>query len=355
MTLANCIADIQAAGRNEERHPVVMELRCRVLRNLDEPFPEHIGDDERLLLREQLFMLLSELDASAGGLFIRAEELSEAERLALAELGLMESRRAGTPDRRGLVLFADPRCSILVGDRDHLRLQCRRENWSLDEAFAETDCLDATIEERVEYAFSEAFGYLTASPRRAGTGLDCQVVLHLPALALRGEMPRLMRGLTALHAESRLLGDGGSPGCLLILRNARTLGLSESEIVDTLSRTVRKLEKLEAKARTAMLSEARSLLEDRVWTAYGQLRYGRLLDQDSARDLLGTLRLGCLAGVLEVVDIKEVQDRWSSMGEGCLQVKACAASSEEALDSLRADQFREWLADGTNAPRKDKH
>jgi hypothetical protein len=54
------------------------------------------------------------------------------------------------------------------------------------------DSLDAELDGRLEFAFSEEFGYLTASPP-GGHGSECHAPLHLPALALRGELPAPQR------------------------------------------------------------------------------------------------------------------------------------------------------------------
>ncbi len=270
------------AGEPGKRQAAVLSGSCLLRRNLAERFPDQLGRAERELLRQRLLAALAECDCCRGALAIEAEHLTPAEADCLAELDLLPRRPAASGELRGLLLLADPRLSIRLGDGDHLCLQSRREGWYPEPLWADLDSLDAELDGRLEFAFSEAFGYLTASPRRAGTGLECRALLHLPALGLRGELPRLLRGLAALHGDGRLRGEGAGPGTLLELRNARSLGKSEAELLDAFGELVRKLCEFEAKARERLLSEARSLLEDKVWTAYGRLRYGRLLSAEAA-------------------------------------------------------------------------
>lgn len=343
MGIAAQIDRLHAAGGQDERHPIVLESRVRLLRNLDEPFPLRLGEEERGLLRERLLDHVEDLPPAAGGLFLRMEDLSPPEREALVELGLLDAPLTGGRDLRGLMLCEDPRNSIVVGDRDHFCLQARREGWALDAAYGVVDCLDVALEEQVDFAFSEEFGYLTASPRRAGTGLDLRLLLHLPALGLRAELPRILRGLSALHVEPQLLGASEEPLGLLAVRNARSLGRSEQELLDQLAEVVLKLAEFEDRAREGLLSEARRLLEDRVWTAYGQLRYGRLCSHEEQDALLGTLRLGCLAGIVQDVDATEVQEMWLRLGDGHLQLGAERSLDESDRSALRADRLRRWL------------
>ena len=343
MTIPGTVDTILASDRGEAPHPVVMEVRGRILRNLQEPFPHRLEDEEREILRARLFEQVDDIKASEGCVKLHVEELKPSERRALTELGILDPLPDDHEELRGLVLMSDPRTSVLVGARDHLCIQARRGGWAIDDSYAELDCIDAALEERTNFAFSEAFGYLTASPRRAGTGLDVRIQLHLPALALQGEMPRLLRGLAALHVEPVLSGEGEDPGSILSITNARSLGRSEREILSGLSEVVTKLEEFEEKAREALLSEARSLLEDRVWTAFGQLRYGRMVSGEEADTLLGTLRLGCLAGIMQTVDIAEVQDHWLRVSDGGLQLETGRNLPETELSALRADRLRAWL------------
>ena len=92
------------------------------------------------------------------------------------ELASSRRARAASPCRR-------PRpISVMVNEEDHLRLQVLRSGFALDDAWQEIDRLDDALEQKVNYAFSEEFGYLTACPTNVGTGMRASVMLHLPAL-----------------------------------------------------------------------------------------------------------------------------------------------------------------------------
>ena len=56
----------------------------------------------------------------------------------------------------------------------------------LSELWATLDEFDDILEREVTYAFDEHWGYLTAHPKEAGTGLRAHVTVHLPGSAGRG-------------------------------------------------------------------------------------------------------------------------------------------------------------------------
>jgi len=85
------------------------------------------------------------------------------------------------------------------------------------------------LEERVTYAFSEEFGYLTACPTNVGTGMRASVMLHLPALEHTKQIEKVFRALQKINLAVRgLYGEGSrASGDLYQISNQVTLGKSE--------------------------------------------------------------------------------------------------------------------------------
>lgn len=346
MIPAEMTRELLAVSREAPDHEVALATRLRLVRNLREPFPAGLEPGERLLMRERLLAGLRGCSLLDGARCLEAESLAAHEITFLAEAILGHDRIPDDTAGLGLAFGDDPRLSVLVAAEDHFVISCLRPGLALQEAWACADAMDAALEERFEFAFSEEFGYLAASPRGAGTALAAAVAVHLPALALSEELPKVLRGLGALHLSLAPLngGDEAATG-LFAVGNARTLGREEGEILASLAGTVDKLAEFEARARERLLSEARSLLEDRVWTAYGQLRYARLMDGEKARELLGTLRLGCLAGIIQDITLQEVQAMWRLLQPGHLQAAEGRALDEDDAAELRAARLRDWLGD----------
>src|SRR5204863_4813008 len=132
-----------------------------------------------------------------------------------------------------------------------------------------TDCTDHEFGVRVSFAFHPEFGYLTACPTNVGTGLRASVLIHLPALVLTREITKVLQGLGQVGLTYRgLFGEGSEAlGNLFQLSNQTTLGKSESELLDHLSRMVRQVMDYEERAREALRRDASAALEDRVWRA----------------------------------------------------------------------------------------
>ena len=78
-----------------------------------------------------------------------------------------------------------------------------------------------------------------------------------------------MRGLYGEHSE--VMGN------LFQISNQTTLGRSERDSIESLERVTRQIIETEERARERMVRDARIQIEDKVWRAYGTLRYCRAI------------------------------------------------------------------------------
>src|SRR5205807_3901232 len=132
------------------------------------------------LLRDRISKL--ELSPKLG--YLNVPSLSTLDRQFLVERQLISRELAAAEGPRGVALGPAETVSLMVNEEDHLRLQVMRSGFALDEAWQDIDRTDHLLEQRVTYAFTEEFGYLTACPTNVGTGMRTSVMLHLPALVM---------------------------------------------------------------------------------------------------------------------------------------------------------------------------
>jgi protein arginine kinase len=196
--------------------------------------------------------------------------------------------------RAGGALLVQDEASVMVNEEDHLRLQTLRSGFTLESAWEQVASLDRELGSQLPYAFHSEFGYLTSCPTNVGTGLRASVLVHLPGLVLTKEITKILQGLTQVGLTFRgLYGEGSEVvGNLFQLSNQTTLGKSERELLDQLGKLVRRVMEHEERARQVLLRDATSILEDKVWRAYGLLRYARTLSFEEAMNLLSGVRLG---------------------------------------------------------------
>lgn len=111
------------------------------------------------------------------------------------------------------------------------------------------------IDQRLEYAFSEKWGYLTSCPTNVGTALRASVMCHLPALVLSGRIDNILGAVGKFGLTVRgVAGEGSdSEAELFQISNQITLGFSEEEIFDKLESVIHQIIAEEKKSREFLL------------------------------------------------------------------------------------------------------
>src|SRR4029079_10495136 len=109
--------------------------------------------------------------------YINVPALSTLDRQKLVERQLISRELATADGPRGVALGPQETVSLMINEEDHVRLQVMRSGFTLDQTWEQIDKLDDLLEQRVSFAFSEEFGYLTACPTNVGTGMRASVML----------------------------------------------------------------------------------------------------------------------------------------------------------------------------------
>jgi protein arginine kinase len=277
---------------------IVLSTRIRLARNVENfAFSSRARDGERLRVLAQVRDAVHETRSLAGSVTVRVDELDELDRLFLHERHLVSRELAGLdaqhPVRSGAAVILGRDVSVMVNEEDHLRLQSLRSGFQVDRAWDAVSRLDRELGQRVPFSFHEEFGYLTACPTNTGTGMRASVLIHLPGLVLTKEIAKVLSGLQQMGLTYRgLYGEGSEVvGNFFQISNQTTLGRSEDELIDHLTRVVRHVIEREEEARKVLLRDAGYIIEDKLWRAYATLRYARSLSFDEAMNLLSGVRL----------------------------------------------------------------
>jgi protein arginine kinase len=330
-------------GRESE---LVLSTRIRLARNIEGRTFTHCAEASELeaVLAEARGAL--ELAPSMNdSVFIDVNETSEPDRMILAERRLISQAMVKKFTDRGLTVVRGEKLSVMINDEDHLRLQSFEAGLALSESFERVSRLDDDLDGSLEFAFSDRYGYLTACATNVGTGLRVSVMVHLPGLVHNGDIRQVSDGLRHVRLSVRGgYGEGSEVGGdFFQISNSITLGLSESDTVKNMDAHIRKVLEFEKKARETLLKEARSLLEDKIWRAYGLLRNARMLDSREAMGLISTVRLGVGLGIITGTRLSDLNEMLIMIQPMHLQMLYHKVMGPDERDWSRADYIRSRL------------
>ena len=279
---------------------VVLSTRIRLARNLQgHAFGPRARVNDREAVLEQTRRATRRVELLAGSTLLELPDLDHRSRGMLLERRLASRELLGDvktgPSRATAVLLAaqDP-LSVMVNEEDHLRLQGLLSGLRLKEAWNLVDRLDEELGQELPFAYHHEFGFLTSCPTNVGSGLRASVLVHLPGLVLTKEIGKVLQGLGQVGLTFRgLYGEGSEVvGNFFQLSNQTTLGKSEEELIEHLDKIVKQVIQYEDQARQVLLRDAPQVTEDKIWRAYGLLRYARSLSFEELMNLLSGTRLG---------------------------------------------------------------
>ena len=323
---------------------VIWSTRVRLAANLAAtPFPARLTAAGREEVAEKIKAVF---EGDKEWQCMQVSRLTPVERTAFTEAHMaspafMKGDLAG----RLLILSTDGECAVMVNEEDHIRLQCIRAGYQLEDTYRRALEVFERIEAKVPLAFDPALGYLTHCPTNLGTGMRASLMMHLPALTRFERSGGLGDALNkAGFALRGLYGEGSMPGGgIYQLSNQVSRGYSEEELIRRLMKVAEQVMKAEQDARRQLKEKEGIGLEDRVYRALGILQNARTLTSKEMYALISDVRMGVSLGIIEGVPINKLDRLLIDMLPARLTLANGEADHAAARDKIRADLTRTAL------------
>lgn len=349
------ISAAECAQRKGPHDRIVLSSRVRLARNIKEGvFPGRAKKPERVRVMELIQPAVESLPEMKGAFSEAMDRLSPPDKNILVERHLISREHAAKGAGSAVVLNPEETLCVMINEEDHLRMQALRPGLQLRQAWAAIDRLDSELETKLNYAFSNELGYLTACPTNLGTGIRVSAMLHLPGLVLADQINPIVQSVNKLGLAVRgLYGEGTEAlGNVFQVSNQMTLGETETTIVERLEKVLAQIIEHEENARATLLEKKSKMIHNHIGRAYGALANAHIISSKETMNLLSLLRLGVEVGSFPGVDGALVDELFILTQPAHLQKQHAGTLSPEERDLLRADMLRERLKSvGRPTPR----
>jgi protein arginine kinase len=327
---------------------IVISSRIRLARNLaGYPFLSRATESQRADIERRIREAIDKTRLAGEVFYVNVDDTDELDRLVLVERHLISRQHADAEGSRGVAISNRETVALMTNEEDHLRTQVLRSGMQLAELWEEINSIDDLLADHLQFAFHEQFGYLTACPTNAGTGIRVSVMLHLPALKITREIEKVIRAAQDMSLAVRgMHGEGTeATGDFFQVSNQITLGKSEEDLIkDFKDGVVPRIVEYEQQAREALLTQQAAALDDTIWRALGVLQSARVITAEECMRHLSHLRMGVHLGRLESIDLATVNELLQFIQPGHLQKLQGVRLSGEERGMVRAQIIRERLS-----------
>src|SRR5437867_1524172 len=345
----------EVARREGPHNKIVLSSRVRIARNVKgSAFPGWAKKAERIRILEALRPAIQSLPQMADCFSESMDNLSILDKNILVERHLISREHAAKNAGSGLVLNRDESLCVMINEEDHLRMHALRPGLQLKQAWQAIDSIDTRLEKKLDYAFNPELGYLTACPTNLGTGIRVSAMLHLPGLVLAEQINQIIQAVNKLGLAVRgLYGEGTEAlGNVFQVSNQMTLGESEADIVERLSKVLNQIIEHEENARASLLEKKPKTVYNHIGRAYGILANAHSISSKETMNLLSLMRLGVDFNLFSELDRALVDELFITTQPNHLQRRYSDKLSAEERDLLRADMLRERLKTVTRPKTK---
>ncbi|MCE5200582.1 MAG: ATP--guanido phosphotransferase [Armatimonadota bacterium] len=282
---------------------IVISTRARLARSLaDFPFPSRAsGEDLSMVVQKVREASAGLLGRFPGLKLVSMDKLSREQKSFLLDSHVASVEQVNGGEGRAVILESGARLSIMINEEDHIRLQCLMPGLMCEEAWRLVDWADDVLSAKLEYGYSNRYGYLTASLTNVGTGLRVSAMMHLAGLAITKKLNMQLRAAYDLGVSVRgLFGEGTHwTGDLFQVSNEKTLGLTEREITERVRSVAGYLLTEERLARRELLAEQRSRLLENATRSLDSLLGAMSVKPQEAIALMSPIRLAAALGLVE--------------------------------------------------------
>ncbi len=332
---------LESTGEEED---IVVSTRFRIARNIGKyKFPNFIDLEESEAITGEILDAMK--DNKEDYKFYRTKDLNPLEKNIFIEEHLISPSLVKCEDYSSFLLRKDEKVTIMINEEDHIRVQVILPGLNIENSWEITSEIDDLLEDKIDYAFHEQFGYLTSCPTNVGTGLRASVMLHLPGLVMTGQINTIMEGLTKIGLTVRgLYGEGSkSLGDLFQISNQTTIGEKEEDIIKRLDRIVHQIVNRERNTREYILNKNNINLNDRISRSLGILHYSKLMSTNEAMSHLSNIKLGTDIGIIGNINSKDIVKLMIEIQPASLQKDLYKELNKERINIIRADKIREKL------------
>ncbi len=300
-------------GNNED---VVISTRARLVRNLaDFPFPSKMNEDDRQRVQSLVYDAFNGLE---NWRFFEMKTISEPGKQILRDKNVLDEECGAA-----VINYGDESSSCLVNGTDHIKLASFVAGLDCEKAMEKVYKTDELLQEKLQFAASIDFGYLTSMVKDCGTGLKFSVRLFLPSIVLSGQFDSI---ISLVHSKKMSIKPvfksdqiADFSNCLFDVSTTASAEGSEFDQMAGIHSIVSVILKKERKIRTEFADNNPTVVLNFFKQSYARAMYSLLLSYEEAVSIISAVKWGLQLKLVKGISENELNGLYYRVKDGHLK------------------------------------
>lgn len=275
---------------------VVLSTRVRIVRNLaDFLFPAKMTDDDSQRIKALVYDAFS---AESVYHFVDMNDMSEPGVQILKDKNILKDN-----DCDAVVLSTeDESIACLVNETDHIKISAFAAGLDCETAMKKAYKIDEFLQQKLQFAASYDFGYLSSRIKDCGSGMKITVRMFIPSIILAGQFDSVL----ALVQEKKLLlkpvfrSDeiADFSNCIFDLCTSNAAEGTEFDQMAGIQSIAALILKTERKIRQEFADNNPTVVLNFFKQSYARAMYSLLLSYEEAVSIVSAVKWGIQLGLV---------------------------------------------------------
>lgn len=275
---------------------VILSTRVRIVRNLaDFLFPSKMSEDDRQRINALAY------DAFSGDQSFHYIELKEMSKPGIKIL--KDKNIIGEKEADAVVLNTeDESVACLINETDHVKISSFVPGLDCETAMKKAYKIDEFLQQKLQFAASYDFGYLSSRIKDCGSGMKITVRMFIPSIILSGQFDSIL----SLVQEKKLLLKpvfkseeiADFSNCIFDLSTSNAAEGTEFDQMAGIHAIATLILKTERKIRQEFADNNPTVVLNFFKQSYARAMYSLLLSYEEAVSIISAVKWGMQLGLV---------------------------------------------------------
>ena len=317
---------------------VIISTRARLVRNLaDFPFPQMMSEDDRQRVQALVY------DAFCNNNdwhFLEMNRISEPGKQILNDKNILKDIK-NTKCTACVINNKDESITCLVNESDHLKISVFEAGLDCEKAMEKLYKTDEFLQEKLQFAASIDFGYLTSHIKDSGTGLKFSIRVFIPSIVLSGQFDSVVslvrQKKLAIKPVFKSEEIADFSNCLFDICTSSSAEGTEFDQMAVIQSAGAVILKTERKIRKEFADNNPTVVLNFFKQSYSRAMNSLLLSYEEAVSIISAVKWGLQLHLIKGISEKELNALYYSTKEGYLKY-LCDSYAFSFEEDVKASQ-----------------